>query len=261
MPAQSPTLSPTLSAITAGLRGSSSGIPASTLPTRSAPTSAALVKMPPPSRAKTEISEPPKPRPISALIAVFGAVVEDRGEHAVVARHAGQRQADDEQAGDRAAAEGDAQRRRDAAAGGLGDARVGAHRDVHADVAGRAREQAADREADRDGDVLHEDQRDEQHDADAGDRRVLAVQVRAGAGLDRRGDALHPLVAGRERQQRARRERSVQHRAGRAHEGDDDPVVGSENYSRQLLTVTSARAFAPRDRTGKPGRSTRPPGM
>ena len=42
-PAQSPTLSPTRSAITAGLRGSSSGMPASTLPTRSAPTSAALV--------------------------------------------------------------------------------------------------------------------------------------------------------------------------------------------------------------------------
>ncbi len=55
MPAQSPTLSPTLSAITAGLRGSSSGMPASTLPTRSAPTSAALVKMPPPRRAKIEI--------------------------------------------------------------------------------------------------------------------------------------------------------------------------------------------------------------
>ena len=42
-PAQSPTLSPTRSAITAGLRRSSSGIPASTLPTRSAPTSAAFV--------------------------------------------------------------------------------------------------------------------------------------------------------------------------------------------------------------------------
>ena len=66
MPAQSPTLSPTLSAITAGLRGSSSGIPASILPTRSAPTSAALVKMPPPSRANTEISEPPKPSPTRA---------------------------------------------------------------------------------------------------------------------------------------------------------------------------------------------------
>ena len=72
MPAQSPTLSPTLSAIVAGLRGSSSGMPASTLPTRSAPTSAAFVKMPPPSRANTEISEPPKPSPISASTAVFG---------------------------------------------------------------------------------------------------------------------------------------------------------------------------------------------
>ena len=71
MPAQSPTLSPTLSAITAGLRGSSSGMPASILPTMSAPTSAPLVKMPPPRRAKTEISEPPKPRPISASTASF----------------------------------------------------------------------------------------------------------------------------------------------------------------------------------------------
>ena len=62
MPAQSPTLSPTLSAITAGLRGSSSGIPASTLPTKSAPTSAPLVKIPPPNLAKIDISEAPKPR-------------------------------------------------------------------------------------------------------------------------------------------------------------------------------------------------------
>ncbi|KAJ0575004.1 hypothetical protein HanIR_Chr05g0207991 [Helianthus annuus] len=46
--AQSPTLSPTLSAMTAGFRGSSSGIPCSTFPTRSAPTSAAFVYIPPP---------------------------------------------------------------------------------------------------------------------------------------------------------------------------------------------------------------------
>ena len=63
MPATSPTLSPTLSAITAGLRGSSSGIPASTLPTRSAPTSAALVKMPPPTRAKSAIELAPREKP------------------------------------------------------------------------------------------------------------------------------------------------------------------------------------------------------
>ena len=68
MPAQSPTLSPTLSAITAGFLGSSSGIPASTFPTKSAPTSAPFVNIPPPSLAKIEIREAPKPRATKALI-------------------------------------------------------------------------------------------------------------------------------------------------------------------------------------------------
>ena len=67
MPAQSPTLSPTLSAITAGFLGSSSGIPASTFPTKSAPTSAPLVKIPPPNLAKIEIRDAPKPSATNAL--------------------------------------------------------------------------------------------------------------------------------------------------------------------------------------------------
>src|SRR5204863_5497886 len=71
IPAQSPTLSPTLSAMVAGLRGSSSGMPASTLPTRSAPTSAALVKMPPPTRRNKASSEPPKPKPTRMAEALF----------------------------------------------------------------------------------------------------------------------------------------------------------------------------------------------
>ncbi|CPU68023.1 Uncharacterised protein [Mycobacteroides abscessus] len=65
MPAQSPTLSPTLSAMVAALRGSSSGMPCSTLPTRSAPTSAALVKMPPPTRMNIASSAAPNPKPSS----------------------------------------------------------------------------------------------------------------------------------------------------------------------------------------------------
>ena len=68
MPAQSPTLSPTLSAMTPGLRSSSSSKPSSFLPTMSAPTSAALVKIPPPRRAKIEISEAPKLSATSALM-------------------------------------------------------------------------------------------------------------------------------------------------------------------------------------------------
>ena len=71
MPATSPTLSPTLSAITAGLRGSSSGMPFSTLPTRSAPTSAALVKIPPPTRANSAMVEPPRPKPAITSIRMW----------------------------------------------------------------------------------------------------------------------------------------------------------------------------------------------
>ena len=61
-------MSPTLSAITAGFLGSSSGIPASTFPTKSAPTSAPLVKIPPPSLAKIEMRDAPKPNATNAFI-------------------------------------------------------------------------------------------------------------------------------------------------------------------------------------------------
>ena len=73
MPAMSPTLSPTLSAMTPGLRGSSSGMPASTLPTRSAPTSAALVYTPPPTRANRAMELAPMAKPLMYL-AVSGSV-------------------------------------------------------------------------------------------------------------------------------------------------------------------------------------------
>ena len=62
--------------------------------------------------------------------------VEEEREHAVVAGDAEQREAGDEHAGDRAAAEGDVERRADPAARRLGDAGVGPHGHVHADEAG-----------------------------------------------------------------------------------------------------------------------------
>ena len=71
IPATSPTLSPTLSAMQAGLRGSSSGIPTSTLPTKSAPTSAAFVNIPPPTRANSAIELAPIPNVSIAVITSF----------------------------------------------------------------------------------------------------------------------------------------------------------------------------------------------
>ena len=63
-----------MSAITAGFLGSSSGIPASTLPTKSAPTSAPLVKIPPPNLAKIDIKEAPKPNATNALTTSLSSI-------------------------------------------------------------------------------------------------------------------------------------------------------------------------------------------
>jgi hypothetical protein len=52
--------------MTAGFRGSSSGIPTSTFPIKSAPTSAAFVKIPPPSYANIATKDAPKPNPRSS---------------------------------------------------------------------------------------------------------------------------------------------------------------------------------------------------
>jgi hypothetical protein len=68
---------------------------------------------------------------------VARALTGDPCQNAVVPGDADQGEPDDQQAGDRATAERDRERRRDAAARRLGDARVGAHGHIHADVAGR----------------------------------------------------------------------------------------------------------------------------
>ena len=78
---------------------------------------------------------------------------------------------------------------------------------------------------------------DEQHDAHDGDRRVLAVQVGARALLDGERDALHLLVAGRERKQRPRGDQSVCNGAGCAHEGDDDPMVRQKAAQQKSSAV------------------------
>ena len=143
MPAQSPTLSPTLSAIVAGLRGSSSGMPASTLPTRSAPTSAALVKMPPPTRRNRAMqraaeAEPDEDRRARVL------------EHHDDQRRAEQAEADGEHAGDAAGAEGDLEGGGKRAGLGRGrGAHVAARRQRHADVAGETGQQGAGDERQR----------------------------------------------------------------------------------------------------------------
>ena len=174
--------------------------------------------MPPPSRAKTEISEPPKASPTRSLIAESGRVVEPVGEHPVVAGDAEQAEADDEQARDRAGAEGDVERRLEAVLGGLRGAHVRAHGDVHPDEAGRGREHGADQEAERraPAELVVEAEQQERDDRDDRDRQVLPPEVGRRALLDGARDLLHPLVAGRLPEQPERQPDAVRDRDARS---------------------------------------------
>jgi hypothetical protein len=139
-----------------------------------------LVKMPPPRRAKIEISEAPKRERDSASTTGgrwarsrrAGQVPEEAGDRE-------QREAGDEHAGDRAGAERDGEAALQAGARGFGGADVGADRDVHADEAGRARQDRADHEAGALRSGRGRRRRGGDDDADDGDRRVLAAQIGA----------------------------------------------------------------------------------
>ncbi len=157
------------------------------------------------------------------LVGVVG-----RDQDPEVAGNAEQRQADNQESGDRAALEGDVERGRHTAASCLGNAGVGADREVHADEPGRTRERATDDEADPGRDVLEDRDEDRKRNRDDADDQVLTVEVGLSAFLNRVRDLLHPIVAGRASQQSLRDERAVEHCGCGAHKCDHDAVVGQE---------------------------------
>ena len=78
-------------------------MPCSTFPTRSAPTSAAFVKMPPPTRMNSAISEPPNPKPMRIAEETFWKIM-------MIDGRAEQAEADRVHAGDAAGSERDLER-------------------------------------------------------------------------------------------------------------------------------------------------------
>jgi len=130
---------------------------------------------------------------VRKVVAVDGVGVEEPE----VAGHAEQPQANDQQPGDRAAAERHLQRLVEADARRLRGAHVGAHRDVHADDAAGARKQRAEEKAERrrPAERGREANQQEQHRADDRDGGVLAAQVGDRALADRGRDLAHALVA------------------------------------------------------------------
>ena len=183
-------------------------------------------------------------------------------QHAVVAGDAEQTQPDHEDAGDGAALEGDVERRRDAAARGLGDAGVRAYRDVHADVARRGRQDGADEEAERllpaeraRHRVREQEQRGD-HDRDDADRAVLPIQVRVRTLLDRRLDLAHALVAGGLLEDPRREVQAVRDGGETADKGDEHVVLRQEALHGLLAPENESSAYTPaRCSTGRRGRA------
>ena len=199
MPAQSPTLSPTLSAITAGLRGSSSGIPASILPDEVGADVGGLRV-----DAAAETREDGDQRAAERepdQVVDRGAPASCRASRSAPSssrrRRAGPSPTTSRPVTDPA--------RNATLSAGLSPSRaasavrdVRADRDVHPDEAGGRGEDRADQEADRGSpaELVVEAEQEERDDRDDRDRRVLLAEVRRGALLHGAGDLLHPLVAG-----------------------------------------------------------------
>ena len=166
----------------------------------------------------------------------------------VVAGDPEQAQADDEQAGDRARAEGDLQRGRQPVPRGLSRTGVRADGDVHADEAGGRREHCADQEADRGPPAelvveAEQEERDDRHDRD---RHVLAAQVGARAFLHGAGDLAHALVAGGLSQQPGRQPQPVHHSHRAANERERHGVIHDPVHRSTPLTKSSADGFGAR---------------
>ena len=126
-------------------------MPASTLPTRSPPTSAPLVKMPPPRPGEDRNqrgAEAERHHRVDdrAVVRAPDAALPVRKHE--VKRDAEEREAGDQQTGDGAGPEGELKTAGERADGGLRGAHVGAHRHVHADEAGGAGKDGADRKTD-----------------------------------------------------------------------------------------------------------------
>src|SRR5690606_27885247 len=114
-------------------------------------------------------------------------------------------------------------------------------------------ERAPDHETERGLPVLQDQEQDDQWHRDRGDDRVLTVEVGLRTLLDRPRDLAHALVAGRFREQALGHYESVGDGRARAHERDDNPVIGQE-----VGQVSFLRWIWRRGSLSAPGASKRP---
>jgi hypothetical protein len=210
-------------------------MPASILPTRSAPTSAAAETCEDRDQgaAEGEADEVVDRR--------SARVVEPAREGPEVARNAEQAEPDDEQPRHRARPERHVQRRLQPVLSGLRRAHVRADGHVHADEPRRRGEERPDEETNGrpPAQLVVEAEQEERHHRDDRDRRVLALQVRSRTLLHRPRDLLHPLGACRAAEQPDSQADAVGERDTGAQQREEHGVV-TEEIHVLLLSQSSA---------------------
>ncbi len=206
MPATSPTLSPTLSAMVAGLRGSSSGMFGLDLADEIGADVGGLGVDPAADpgeqglRRGAHAERDHRGRDDDEVMPAVRQRVE-MTEDDEPDRDVEQGQADDDQAHDRAAAESDPQAGVERVLGRVGRPRRGVRRGLHPEESGQAGEEPAGEEGHRDPWILdledegHEGQQEDQADKDHGDDLVLLFEVRHGTLADVGGDPGHMFGA------------------------------------------------------------------
>ena len=167
------------------------------------------------------------------------------------ASDAKQPEADNQHAGDRAAAKGDGQGVVQSASGGLSGSDVGFHRDVHADITGQPRQDCADGESEcgHAAQTRYEENQQEQDDADDTNGGVLAIEVSLCTLLDSGRDRLHFRVACIQTENPSAGYDAVNHGERPADQSEPDRGVRGNRHRQNLRVVL-------RTMVGSNGRST-----
>jgi hypothetical protein len=144
--------------------------------------------------------------------------------------------------------------RRSGFPGRRGDPYVAAHGEPHADIAGGRRERRADQEEHRAAGPLIPVVRGQQHeqeehgDGEYAERAQLPGQIRLGTFLDRLGDPFHAFGALARREHLPDQDpRDHQRGEGdRRDNGHDDPIVVGQNHGCERSGMTQMRGRKPR---------------
>ncbi len=175
-------------------------------------------------------------------------------QEGIIARHAEQRAASHEHAGDGAGIEGQLEPLGQTFRGRLRRTDIGSHRNQHAGITGRTRKHRTDQEADSRQIAEKDKGKDKDDHADHGDGGVLALEVGRGPFLNRCGDFLHTRIARAGLHQTEGLEDAIQQAKYASRDGQHQSNI--HNVTPVSLYLRGAQRLPPHFRESKRSQNT-----